>query len=91
MCTDWPIPQFDPQLCDGCGRCVVACSHHALRFVTGMPQVVDPQRCQYDGCCELACRRSAITRPFLLTVAPAKRDTPTCAVETNRSTPNGDP
>ncbi|MCA9936908.1 MAG: 4Fe-4S binding protein [Ardenticatenaceae bacterium] len=68
MDVDWPVPQIDARLCNGCGLCVLACPHHALALENGRAVVVHPAACQYDGQCVQVCPSDAITRRFCLIV-----------------------
>jgi MinD superfamily P-loop ATPase len=50
---------LDPEACDGCGRCVRACPHNALKVGSGYIYV-DWERCDGCGLCAGACDREAI-------------------------------
>jgi membrane protease YdiL (CAAX protease family)/NAD-dependent dihydropyrimidine dehydrogenase PreA subunit len=51
---------LDSAACDGCGRCVRVCPHHALRVGTGYIYV-DWERCDGCGKCAQVCDREAIS------------------------------
>ncbi len=59
-------PEIDMTRCDGCGRCVVACSSGALGLEGGKAALVRPDLCRWDSECELACPRNAIRVPYLV-------------------------
>lgn len=61
---DWPVPQINLNLCDGCGLCVKVCPNHVLKIDQGKALVAFPQCCNYSGLCEQACPTHAITRIF---------------------------
>jgi membrane protease YdiL (CAAX protease family)/ferredoxin len=50
---------LDPSACDGCGRCVGACPHNALKVGAGYIYV-DWERCDGCGRCVDVCDRGAI-------------------------------
>jgi ferredoxin len=49
----------DRDKCDGCGLCVDACPHSALKLVDGAVEV-DLDRCQETGTCLEICPRGAL-------------------------------
>ena len=62
---------IDPELCTGCGVCVVMCPRQILEVDadTGVCKVTDQSKCDLLGGCEFQCptgaisvRRPAITR-----------------------------
>jgi len=61
---EWPVPQIDPERCDGCGLCMRVCHCGALEREGDKVVVAWPERCQYSGLCELACPRHAVQRRF---------------------------
>ena len=62
--TNWPVPQINLSLCDGCGLCIKACPNHVLKLNHGKAVVAFPVKCNYSGLCEQACPTKAITRVF---------------------------
>lgn len=62
--NDWPVPQIDPQKCDGCNLCVQACPNHVIALQDNIAVVVNHQQCDYSGLCEQICPRKAIQRLF---------------------------
>lgn len=55
-----PIPQVDPELCTGCGRCAEVCQFHAIVAV-GSEVMVFPQLCHGCGSCMRQCPHGAIS------------------------------
>ena len=55
-----PLPEFAPELCDGCRKCVDFCRFHALVFLKGTPRVF-PDVCHACGGCGLVCPRQAVS------------------------------
>jgi NAD-dependent dihydropyrimidine dehydrogenase PreA subunit len=62
--NDWPDPQIDPKLCNGCNRCVQVCPHHALELRNNIAVVAHPQKCEYSGLCVKICPQKAIQLVF---------------------------
>lgn len=62
--NDWPVPQIDTKLCDGCNLCVQVCPHHVLELRNKIAVVAHPQKCDYSGLCEQICPQQAIQRLF---------------------------
>lgn len=60
----WPVPDIDPKLCNGCGKCMQLCPTGALELKDGIAIVARPQACQYHGFCEMVCPTGAIQRRF---------------------------
>ncbi len=62
--------RIDPQLCDGCGRCLEHCRFSALSLpadsIDGVPEV-DPLACEGSGVCGLVCPRDAIALHEIVT------------------------
>lgn len=65
---EWPVPQIDPERCDGCGLCLRVCHCGALGRQGDQVVVAWPERCDYSGLCELACPLQAIQRIFEITI-----------------------
>jgi ferredoxin len=72
--NDRPIPQIDPQKCNGCELCVRVCPTKALELRDGKAVVANPLACEYSGLCEAVCPTQAITRPFEIVVACADNE-----------------
>jgi MinD superfamily P-loop ATPase len=53
------VPEVDPSLCNGCGRCVKVCQFHALAAVKGMVLQFH-ELCHHCGACSLVCPQGAI-------------------------------
>ncbi|MCE7989198.1 MAG: 4Fe-4S dicluster domain-containing protein [Caldilinea sp. CFX5] len=58
--TTNPLPIIDPELCDGCARCIEVCPTGALDLVMGKAELRYPDRCTYCTACEEACPTNAI-------------------------------
>jgi uncharacterized Fe-S center protein len=52
-------PNIDREVCTGCGECVAACLHEALRL-TRKKAAIDRDRCTGCGACMHACRYGAM-------------------------------
>lgn len=59
-------PQIDPDVCTGCGECVIACPTDALELVEDVAVVREPDACNYCGVCEEVCPEGAISLPYQL-------------------------
>jgi thioredoxin reductase (NADPH) len=66
--TGIPIPQVDPERCDGCGRCVEACPEGVLKIVVGRPQLLHDTDCVYCGLCEESCPTGAIALVYEIVI-----------------------
>jgi MinD superfamily P-loop ATPase len=53
------VPEVDPSLCNGCGRCAKACQFHALAAVKGTVLQFH-ELCHHCGACTLVCPQGAI-------------------------------
>lgn len=61
---DGPVlPVIELGLCDGCGKCVIACPTRALEVRDERVTIVRTD-CDYCGECEAACPTGAISCPF---------------------------
>lgn len=54
-----PMPEFDPDLCGGCGQCVQFCASHALVQLGRVPLLL-PELCHSCGGCVRLCPHQAI-------------------------------
>ena len=54
------IPEFDPERCTGCRKCVDVCRFHALVYIRKKPKVF-PQVCHSCGACAYVCPAQAIS------------------------------
>ena len=57
---DWPLPQVDEDLCDGCGECSDFCQYNAIISFGTVPYI-SPDLCHGCGGCQLICPKKAIT------------------------------
>lgn len=62
--NNWPVPQIDPNKCDGCNLCVQVCPNQVLALHNKTALVANPQKCDYSGLCEQICPQNAIQRVF---------------------------
>lgn len=54
------MPELDPELCDGCGLCIVACYGGAIVREEGKVRIVETENCGFCGVCEAVCPQYAI-------------------------------
>ena len=54
------MPELYLELCDGCGRCVVACHGGGVVKEKGKVRIVATQNCDFCGVCEAVCSQGAI-------------------------------
>lgn len=54
------LPEFDPEKCTGCRKCVDFCRFHALVYIKNRPKVFS-EVCHSCGGCSLVCPASAVT------------------------------
>jgi NAD-dependent dihydropyrimidine dehydrogenase PreA subunit len=64
--TTNPLPIIDPELCDGCARCVEVCPTGALDLMMDKAALRYPDHCTYCTTCEEACPTNAIALPFMV-------------------------
>ncbi len=60
MAEGIPAPEFEYQLCTGCGQCVQVCPDQALVMNDQRPEFVPEGDCTYCGLCEETCATGAI-------------------------------
>lgn len=53
-------PQYDPDLCIGCGMCDVVCPHGVFAPDGRVAQLVSPEACMECGACQSNCPTGAI-------------------------------
>jgi len=51
---------IDPDICNGCGACLLGCGHNAITGEKKQPHVIDTQLCQKCGICRSECKFDAI-------------------------------
>ena len=54
------VPKIDPDLCDYCGKCAVACEYNAI-VVLPTQVMIFPELCHGCGLCSMVCPRDAIS------------------------------
>ena len=64
------MPEFHPELCDGCGLCVAACHGGGIIWAEGKVTIVETENCDYCGVCEMVCQQGAIMCTYII-VAPS--------------------
>lgn len=61
-------PLIDPELCRGCGACLIACperpQHQVLGLIGNKAELIDPPSCIGHGACATSCPYDAITLVF---------------------------
>jgi len=55
------IIRIDETLCNGCGKCITACSEGAIELQDGKARVVSDRFCDGLGACLSACPKGALT------------------------------
>jgi NAD-dependent dihydropyrimidine dehydrogenase PreA subunit len=53
--------QYEPELCVGCGLCIVVCPHGVFALNGRVAKLVTPEACMECGACQLNCPSQAIT------------------------------
>jgi NAD-dependent dihydropyrimidine dehydrogenase PreA subunit len=51
---------YDPQLCNGCAKCVEVCPHAVFEMEGRLARLVQPRACMECGACQLNCVTGAI-------------------------------
>ncbi|MFV1993982.1 MAG: DUF362 domain-containing protein [Verrucomicrobiales bacterium] len=70
------LPVIISDRCEGCAKCVQACSHACLEMDWGLAKVVDTGECVSEGACVGACPHGGIAmewRPQWQETAPGDR------------------
>ncbi len=62
ICKPSYILYIDPELCDGCGKCIEACPIEAIAGGDGMIHVLDTETCDKCGKCIQVCPKSAVKK-----------------------------
>ena len=52
--------KLDPELCNGCGRCIEVCPHEVLVMTGAKAQIADRAACMECGACANNCEPGAI-------------------------------
>ncbi len=55
------IIRIDPDLCDGCGECITACSEDVIAIADGKAKLTDANYCDGFGECLPSCPTGAIS------------------------------
>ncbi|AYO29396.1 4Fe-4S dicluster domain-containing protein [Biomaibacter acetigenes] len=62
VCKGTYTVYVDPQLCDGCGKCLESCPHGAIAGKAGMIHVINPNMCSKSMICMSVCPKGAIKK-----------------------------
>jgi len=54
------MPELNPELCNGCGLCVLVCQGGGLIIENLRVKAVETEECDYCGDCESVCLTGAI-------------------------------
>jgi NAD-dependent dihydropyrimidine dehydrogenase PreA subunit len=60
VCRELIRYEVDPKVCKGCGACLKACPHKAIRGKTKKPHAIDQAVCARCGICKDVCKFDAI-------------------------------
>ncbi|MFC1893057.1 ATP-binding protein [Chloroflexota bacterium] len=63
------MPEFDPELCDGCGLCVAACHGDGIVLRGGRVWITETENCDFCGVCEAVCLQQAITCHYVIVLS----------------------
>jgi MinD superfamily P-loop ATPase len=60
------MPELDPELCHGCGLCLIACHGGAIAEYKGKVRILETKNCDYCGVCEAVCPQGAIKCYYII-------------------------
>ena len=63
------MPELDPELCDGCSLCMVACHGGGIAQHKGKVRIIETENCDFCGVCEAVCPRFAITCAYYIVLS----------------------
>jgi NAD-dependent dihydropyrimidine dehydrogenase PreA subunit len=64
------MPEFTPELCNGCGLCTQVCQGGGLIMGKGQVRVLETEKCNYCGDCEAVCPTGALNLPYQIVRPP---------------------
>ena len=59
-------PEFNFELCDGCGLCVAACHGEGIILEDGKVRIVATEGCDFCSVCEAVCPQYAIKCSYII-------------------------
>jgi len=62
------MPELDPNLCDSCGLCLIACHGGGIIREEGKVKIVKTENCDFCGVCEAVCPRYAIRCNYVIVI-----------------------
>ena len=63
------MPELYVELCDGCGRCVVACHGGGIVQDKDKVRIVETEDCDFCSVCELVCPQNAIKCFYIIVLS----------------------